>query len=173
VTRTSTFVRSLGFAAAIAFLVLVTAPLPGAVRLLWVASIATHVAVVAPTRRRALAAAALAAALGAALWSLPFGFAATAIGGAAILGVCRSGVLYQARPWRAAAVEGLLLGSGLGLAALLAGSHNLSHGLSFWAFWLVQSGYFLMGGIRPRAEDDAAAGDPFERAHARILALLE
>ena len=171
--RGSAFLRSLGFAAAIAGLVLVTAPLPQGLRGLAIASVAAHVAVVAPTRRRACAGAGLAAGLGAALWVLPLGLAATAASGAVILALCRSGVLFQARPWRAAVLEGLLLSTGLALGAILAGPHNPSRALAFWGFWLVQSGYFLAGGITPRPDDRAAAGDPFEHAQARILALLE
>jgi hypothetical protein len=178
-TRARPFVRSLVFAVAAAGALLVgtpvLAPLCGssaALRFLILAGVVAYAVALAPSRGRAAPAAALAACAGALLLALPLGLGLYALGGAALLGVCRSGVLYRARPARAALLEIGLLGAGLALAAFLAGGTLLRLALACWGFWLVQSAYFAVGGVAARP-DDLAPEDPFERARARILTLLE
>ena len=173
------FVRSLAFAAAAAAAMLVGTPLlapvfgeRAAVRFWIVACVVAYALVMAPSRGRAAQAAALAAAGGALLLALPTGFGAHVLGAAALLGVCRSAVLFRARPARAFVLESVLLCAGLALAAFLAGGTVLRVALGVWGFWLVQSAFFAVGGIAARP-DDAAQEDPFERARTRILALLE
>jgi hypothetical protein len=69
-------------------------------------------------------------------------------------------------------METCLLAGGLGLSRFLAGPNPLQIALAIWGFFLVQSFFFLVGGVAERAE--VAAGlDPFELARARALALLE
>lgn len=175
----SAFLRSLLFAALAAAALWVGAPLlaplcgaRGAARFLLLAGVGAHVAIAAPSRGRGLLAAGSAALLGVALLALPLGIGATAVGGAAWLGVCRSGLLYRSRPARALLLELALLGSGLALAAFLADHSLASLALACWGFWLVQSAFFLVGGVAPRPEDSPQE-DPFDRARSRILALLD
>lgn len=90
---------------------------------------------------------------------------------AVVFGVARSAFLYRAAPARAVATELVLLVGGLSFARFLAGSSLLSSALALWGFLLVQSFFFLVPGIRPRAA--ALRSDPFEEAHRRAVALLE
>ena len=91
---------------------------------------------------------------------------------AASVSFLRSGLLYESRPARAWAFELLLTGGGLALAASLLGRSELTMALAIWGFFLVQSGFFLVGGVR-EAPAPTARPDPFEAAHARALALVE
>lgn len=125
---------------------------------------------IAPSPRRGLAGGALAAVLAAPL--LLLGPAASAVGAAAVVSLCRSAFLYRARPLRALAVEGALGVAGLGLGHHLAGPGAASWALAVWGYFLVQSLFFLVGGTRPRGVDEPAA-DPFDTARERLLSLLE
>jgi hypothetical protein len=72
-------------------------------------------------------------------------------------------------PGRALALECVLLAAGLALGAVCEGRSTLSFGLAVWAFLLVQAAFPLAAnGPAPNE-----AGDPFERARDRALALLE
>ena len=171
----SPFARSLAFALGAAAALFVGAPLltpafgeRAAVRFLLVAAVVAYAALLAPSRSRGARAAALAAGLGA----LSLGIRATALATAALLGVCRSGILFRARPARAVLLEGLLLAVGLAIAAFLAGPWLVRPTLATWGFWLVQSAFFAIGGIGPRLEEPGP-DDPFERARAQVLALLD
>ena len=175
----SPFARSLVFALGAAAALLVGAPLlapafgeRAAVRFLFVAAVVVHAALLAPSRARGVRAAAFAAGLGALLLALPLGVRATALAAAALLGLCRSGILFRARPVRAALLESLLLAGGLAIAAFLAGPWLARLALAVWGFWLVQSAFFAVGGIDPRPEE-SSNNDPFERARAQVLALLD
>ncbi|MGH7893879.1 MAG: hypothetical protein ACREQL_04375 [Candidatus Binatia bacterium] len=90
---------------------------------------------------------------------------------AVLLGTARSAFHYRAAPARAIATEGALLGGGLVFARhLLSGSpHGIA--LAIWAFFLVQSCSFLLGGVRTRG-GDGRHPDPFEDAHARAMEVL-
>ena len=91
---------------------------------------------------------------------------------AALLGALRSGLLYRRSCARAVAIEGLLLGAGLLFARFLAGPTIVSTALAIWGFLLVQSVFFLVGGVRVR-ERAAAQQDPFDAAHERACSLLD
>jgi hypothetical protein len=91
---------------------------------------------------------------------------------ALLLGLCRSGLLYRARFARALVLEGVLLCAGLGIAGHLLGGSTFSAVLAVWAFFLVQSVFFLVGGVETRREEPGDA-DPFDTARARALELLE
>jgi len=90
---------------------------------------------------------------------------------AAVLGVARSGFLHRAAPPRAVAIEAGLLVGGLLFARFLAVG-PLATALALWGFLLVQSCFFLVGGIGPRAADGRHP-DPFEDACARATEVLE
>ena len=177
--RWNGFGRSLLFAAlaagAFPIFQLVASPVLGraaALALYLLGIAALYAAGLAPRRSRAAAAFGIASALGACVFLLAPS-AATVAGGAALtIGVCRSGVLYRSRPARALLTETCLLAGGLGLSRFLAGPEPLEIALAIWGFLLVQSVFFLIGGVAARA-DRPAGLDPFELARARALALLE
>lgn len=173
----SSFGRALGFAVAAAAALLVAAPLLAPVfgtRAL-LRGFAVGVAVVylmgLGPRWRGVASAAVAAGLGAVLLVLPLPVASTVAAMAGVVALCRSGILYRQRPLRALVAEALLLAGGLALARFLAGGGPVSWALATWGYFLVQSTFFLIGGVRVRRE--APSEDPFERARAELLALLE
>jgi len=125
-----------------------------------------------PSVRQGLGAACVAGCLGAVaallLPSAREGLAAAAL----LLALCRSGLLYRARFARAVASESALLVAGLGLANHLLGPSAFSAVLAIWGFFLVQSGFFLIAGIRERADGPTGA-DPFDVALARAAEILE
>jgi hypothetical protein len=90
---------------------------------------------------------------------------------AAVLGVVRSGLVHRTAPARAVALEAGLLIGGLLFARFLAAG-PLATALGVWGFLLVQSCFFLLGGIVVRAEDGRHL-DPFEEACARATDVLE
>jgi hypothetical protein len=57
-------------------------------------------------------------------------------------------------------------------ARFLAAATPFATALAVWGFFLVQSVFFLVGGVQPRREPGPQP-DPFEDAHARALALLD
>jgi hypothetical protein len=176
--RWNGFGRSLVFAVVAAAGVPVAttfgAPLVGgaaSVKLYLLAVAGVYVAGLGVERSRRVAAATLAALAGLVLACLPLGLAGTALGAAAIVAVGRSGIAWRQPGLRGPAVEGLLGGVGLGVAAFLATGGLLALCLAVWGYFLVQSAYFLIGGGAPRR--DAPDRDPFERARARLERLLE
>jgi len=113
---------------------------------------------------------------------IPFGTTPLVLAGACavLIGVLRSGVLRRDRRHevgavRAWAIEAVLIAGGLATGAWLARGSALAVPLAIWGFFLVQSGFFLIGGPAARAARAAAApeGDPFERAQRRALELLD
>jgi hypothetical protein len=136
-----------------------------------VAAAALYVAGIAPSRSRGVLAGGLAAALGLLLLLVAGGLRELAIGAALVVSVCRSGVLYQARPARAIATEAGLCVGGLALAGFLASGGVASAALGLWGYFLVQSVFFLVAGVSARAHG-AARPDPFDRARAQLLDLL-
>jgi hypothetical protein len=102
--------------------------------------------------------------------ALPLGVPGTAVAAAAIVAGIRSGLLYRARPLRAWAAEAGLGVGGLGLAQLLSGGSLVSISLAVWGYFLVQSVFFLIGGVTARRPEGPI--DPFDRARAQLLALL-
>jgi hypothetical protein len=180
-TRWNGFGRAIAFALAAAAALfaaqVLLAPLVGAratLRVFAVASAVVYLAGLGPSWRRGAAAAAAATAAGAVLLLLPTSVAHTAVAAAGVLAACRSGIVYRSRPLRALFVELLLVAGGLALAGKLvavAGGGVLAAALAAWAFFLVQSVFFLIGGIEARP--DPGPADPFERARSELLALLD
>jgi hypothetical protein len=136
-----------------------------------VAAAVVYVVGIAPSRTRGLAAGALASALGVGLLLLPLRLPGTLIGAALVVSLCRSGLLYRSRPLRAVVLEGALCAGGLALASLLANGGVASLALGFWSYFLVQSVFFVVGGVGPREAESPV--DPFDRARAQLLALLD
>ncbi len=136
------------------------------------AAAALYAAILAPTRARGAAVAAaagLAAAVVAILATRP---SEAILGAALILTVARGGFLYRGKPARTLLIEGILILGGLLFARALAGPTLLGAAFAVWAFFLVQSLFFLAGGVRERESDEPQV-DPFERARKRALALME
>ncbi len=129
-------------------------------------------AVIAPSLPRGVAAAGAAGLAAAAVGVLAARPTEAILGAALIVAAARSGLLYRRRPARALLIEGALLFGGLLFARALAGPTLLSASLAIWAFFLVQSLFFLAGGLRERQGEEPRI-DPFERARKRALALME
>ena len=167
------FARSAWFAALAAlglvpWLVLAD-PLLGAqvaLRLYLVGLLSVYVAGLGRDRGRRIAAAFGAAAVGIGVAAMTHSIAECALGLAALLGVVRGAILYRARP----ATELSLVTAGLLFARFLAGRSLVSMMLAVWGFFLVQSVFFLLGGVSERTA--SRHSDPFEEAHRRALALL-
>jgi hypothetical protein len=176
--RCNTFGRSLLFAALAAAgllaleVLLVPLYFPAVLACYMAAVAAAYVAAIAPHRASGLAAGALAALLGVVLLLLPLDIWQTALAAALVVAVCRSAILYRAQPLRALLLELALLAGGLGLARFLAAGGPGSLALGLWGYLLVQSLFFLAGGVTVRFGSDARV-DPFERARAGLLALLD
>lgn len=176
--RWDSFGRSLAFAA------LAAAGLPvavtfagalfggeGAARLYVLAAAGAYSVGLCPDRSRRVAAFAFAVFAGMILALLPFDLRDTAIGAAGIVAFARSVLLPGARTLRAFAIEAALGAAGLATAAWFARGGLLALCLAIWGYFLVQSGYFLIGARGPSAGETAR--DPFDRARARLQRLLE
>ncbi len=177
--RWNGFARSLVFAgvtaAGYAPFALVVAPWLGAGAALAayaVLAVAVYTVGLASTLRRGVGAALLAALLGAGVLAATASTREVVVAAALILCLCRSGVLYRTRFARALVLEGTLLVGGLGLAQHLMGPSTLSVILAVWGFFLVQSVFFLVGGVEEKRLACEVL-DPFEQAHARALSILE
>jgi hypothetical protein len=173
----NSFVRSTSFAALAAgawlpWLVVIGPVLGGRRALALYLVVVTIVYVAGLGPRRMLLLAAGAGVLGALLAAVAHAPGELVLGLGVILGTLRSGVLYRAAPARAVLTEGALVGGGLLFARLLAGPNAVGVMLAVWGFFLVQSAFFLVGGVRARRRV-AMGRDPFEDAQARALALLE
>ena len=127
---------------------------------------------IAPSLSRGLKVGALAGLLAAVAGVLAPGLSEALLAMAAILAVARSGFLYRARPARGLVLEGGLLAVGLLFARALAGATSLGVGLGIWGFFLVQSLFFLAGGVDQRKAEEPG-GDPFDQARRKALALIE
>jgi len=137
-----------------------------------VGATAVYVAGLAPNLARGLASAFAAVAIAVTVAAVAGAPGGAALGAALALGIVRSGLLYPSRNARAIAIEALLIGGGLALARFLSAPGALGAALALWGFFLVQSAFFAIGGVRT---PDAGGGalDRFERARRRALALLE
>jgi hypothetical protein len=176
--RWDDFARSLAFAAiaaaGLAVAVVFGAPLlggEGAARLYLIAAASLYAFAFARGRARRAAALACAIVLGLALAVLPIGLAATAVGAAGLVALSRSAFAARGRRLRALAIEAALAGVGLAFAGRVAGGGLLALCLAVWAYFLIQSAYFLFGGSG--ADPDRAPRDPFEQARARLERLLQ
>ncbi|MDH3518920.1 MAG: hypothetical protein OEM49_00560 [Myxococcales bacterium] len=176
--RVGRFAGSLGFAVLAAAALAIAASLAPArshaalASICSVAMAAAYVWAMAPNARRARIALAVASALGGVLLALPIGLALTACGAALIVALCRSTLLYRLRPLRALLLEATLFGAGLGFAGILTDHGADSPAAGAWGYFLVQSIFFLVGGVRERGGGEAER-DPFDRARERLLALLD
>jgi hypothetical protein len=144
----------------------------GSVAAYAIASAAAYLLGLGPSLRQGFAAAGLLVLGVAALALVAPSDRDVVVSAALALGLLRSGLLYRSRFARALAVEGALLGAGLLLAEALFDGGIASTVLAIWAFYLVQSAFFVVGGVRARS-DLAEELDPFDAAHARALALLD
>ena len=133
--------------------------------------VAAYIVVASPSLVRGLRYGALTFGLGVGLYALAPG-GVVLFASAILLAVMRSGLLYRAKIGRAFAIEGILFLVATSVAQLLAGSTVLSYGLAVWAFFLVESAFFLFEGARSRAESGPPE-DPFERARREATRLME
>jgi len=99
-------------------------------------------------------------------------YPAAMLGASVVLAVVRSGLLYRSRPARALLIESMLIGGGLLFGGILAGGTPIRMAASLWGFYLVQSLFFVIGGVAARPSR-APEGDPFESARARAMAAME
>jgi len=131
----------------------------------------SYLVAIAPNLGRGLRIGILAGAIGVGICLVAPGEGAALLGMTMILGLMRSGFLFPRRLARAVAVElGLAGFSGL-LAGSLAGPSSLSLGIAVWGFFLVQSLFFVIGGIevwRPGVTEDA-----FEKARREAMRMME
>lgn len=175
------FLRALGFAALAALAVipwqLVLGPRLGyhdAALFFALASASLYGVAIAPDPRRALVALAAGVPLvgGALVLGLFLGSPrATLVAAGVALAVVRSGVLYRRGLARSLVAEAGLLFVGALAALLLGGPTTLGPALALWAFYLVQSLYFLVADGEPRREA-GRSDDPFEEARGRLEELL-
>jgi hypothetical protein len=114
---------------------------------------------------------AVAAFAGAILALLPLDLRSTAVGAAGIVALARGFLLPNTRNLRALAIEAVLGAAGLAVAAWFAHGGLLALCLGLWGYFLMQSGYFLIGANAPGAGD--LPRDPFDQARARLQRLLE
>jgi hypothetical protein len=190
--RWDSFGRSLAFAAFAAAGLPVAVTFGGfvfgaetAARLYLIGAASVYAIGLGADRSRRVAALAFAALAGTILALLPLDLRDTAIGAAGIVafarGVLREGGLgrvsrSEAKPsevhWtRALTLEAAFGAAGLAAAGWFARGGLLATCLALWGYFLVQSGFFLIGGDAARAGE--LARDPFERARARLQRLLE
>ena len=177
--RWNTFGRSAVFAALAGISVLpwliIAGPLLGmrwALTVYLVALTVTAVTALAPSLRRGLGAGLIVALLASCLALAMPTLSELVLGLAVLFGIARAVFLYRRRPTRAVAVEIALVGGGLLFARFLAGPSLASIVLAVWGFLLVQSFFFLVGGVRPR-ERAAPQHDPFDAAYECARALLD
>ena len=137
-----------------------------------VAAVALYVLWIAPSASRGLRIGVLAGLLAAVACALAGGLSEALVASAAALGVARSGFLYRTRPARAVALEGGLLAVGLLFVRVLAAPTSLGTAFGVWGFFLVQSLYFVAGGVEGRRDEEPGI-DRFEKARRETLALLE
>jgi hypothetical protein len=177
--RLDSFSRSAGFAALAALgwipWLLVSAPLVGgaAARAVYLVTVTALYAggLATGVPRRALVTCAVALG-GLVLACLAPGTSALCVGLAGVLGTVRSAFLRRTDAVRAVAIEGVLLVGGLVFARFLAGGTVTGIAMALWGFLLVQSCFFLLGGVRVRFPDPHR-GDPFDEAVARATDVLE
>ena len=176
--RARKFSSSLVFAAvaglaAVPYL-LVALPTFGLIRTFSIGSIvlvATYIVTVSPSLVRGLRYGALTLVLGAGLYALAPGLVVL-YASPILLGIMRSGLLYRTKIGRALAIEAMLFVVATTGAQLLAGSSVQSYGLAVWAFFLVQSAFFLFAGATFHAEPGSVE-DPFDRARREATRIME
>ena len=132
---------------------------------------AAYVAGLSPDAKRRIAHGAVVAVVGTVLALTVRTTAELAIGLAALLGVVRGAFLYRAAPARSAVIEVVLLAGGLLFARFLSSASIMPTAFAMWGFLLVQSLFFLVAAVCPRAP--ARLGDPFEEAYRSAMAMLD
>jgi hypothetical protein len=177
--RIDSFGRSAIFAAAVALGWIAWLGIAGlamgvaiARALYFVAATALYTGALAPTPSRRMSTTLLVGAVGLLLAAVAGGGAELALGLAIVLGTVRSVFLHRASSARAVVVEGVLLVGGLVFARFLASGTAQPTAFALWGFFLVQSCFFLVGGIEVRRADGRHP-DPFEEAHARAIEVIE
>lgn len=128
--------------------------------------------IVAPPKTRRLRVVALGSVLGLAALALTATVREAVLGAAVIVALLRTGLLYRASGLRGPALELVLGGLGLAVAAQWRGLGVGGFALGVWSYFLVQSAYFVVSGIGRRGRV-GVAGDEFERAAARLEELLD
>jgi hypothetical protein len=178
-TRIDSFGRSAVFAAVAAlgwipWLVVVGAVVggPAARALYLVAVTAVYAGGLGRGAGRRGAALLIVAVAGGVMAAIARGLPELCLGLAVVLGTVRSGFLHRMPSARAVAIETVLLVGGLVFVRFLAGGGPHGGALALWGFYLVQSCFFLVGGVRPRAADGRPL-DPFDDACARAAEVLE
>ena len=154
---------------------IVAGPLLGrfwAVAAFCLAAVVVYVTAIAPSWSRSAEIGALAGVLAVAVGVLAPWPSDAVVGAALILAVARSGFLYRSRPARGLAIEGVLAFGGLLFASALARPTLLGTALAIWGFFLVQSLFFVAGGVRALKPDEPGV-DPFDQARKQALALME
>jgi hypothetical protein len=131
-----------------------------------------YLAWLAGDARRRLAVAAGTLVVGSVAW-LVVGSVSALLG---VLGLwtagARSGWLFQRARVRAFGLEAVVLAAALAVAGFLSsGAGLLGAALAVWGWFVVQSFYFLVGGLRLRPT--RGRGDSFEAAAARLERLLD
>jgi len=134
--------------------------------------VAIHLAGLGATRRQGLAAAAAVLLVGVIAAGAAPSPRDAILGAALVLGLFRSGLLYRARFARALVIEGVLLVAGLAAAGAVLGGTTFSAVLAVWVFFLIQSVFFVVGGVSLRREPEAAV-DAFDAARDRTRALID
>lgn len=185
--RSGGFASSLVFAA---FAALITVPflmmansfgsLRFAVGIGCLALVVGYVFVIAPSWSRGVRTALVAAGIGIVVVVIAPTKGAAVVGTIFVIGVLRSGFLYRSRPGRALVIETLLLSVGVLLAGILASSGYapgytagvLRTALAVWGFFLVQSLFFVIGGVAQRAAESDGV-DPFVKAREQAMRLME
>jgi hypothetical protein len=177
--RIDSFGRSAAFAAAIALgwiaWFVIAAPVigVGAARSLYlVAATALYTGALAASPPRRASTTVVVGALGLVLAAVAAGGPELALGLAILLGTARGAFLHRTTPARAVAIEAVLVIGGLAFARFLATGAAQPTALALWGFLLVQSCFFLVGGIAVR-RGDGRHPDPFEEAVARATEVIE
>jgi len=168
------FLGTIVFGAAVALCWLACERLLGAragLAVTGVAAAALYAACLGTGLRERWRAGALAGGLSALAWLLAPSATFAAAGAGLAIAVARSSVVGARGAARSLAVEIALGLASLACVRALAGPTSESIALAFWGFFLVQSAFFLVGGIERRRRQPAR--DPFEVAHREVLRLLE
>lgn len=142
---------------------------PGVVFTFWV--VLYTVGLVRGAAPRALAALALSS-LALCLHAVDASFASLAVALGAALALTRSAFVFRARPLRSVVVEAALGIAALGMLVFFGGGGPGATAFGVWGYFLVQSGYSLVGGWRERAPVSARR-DPFDEACRQAERLLE
>jgi hypothetical protein len=97
-----------------------------------------------------------------------------ALGGAVMIAVTRSALLFDSPGLRGLALETAISGGGLFFARYFFDAQSLvGIALALWIFFLIQSGYFIVGGVGARPSIASDQGDAFEAAREHLTHLLD